>query len=77
MNKSNICYDLTIINNEFFIDSIYDYNNLSNKEIRIIHSNCSYICDICKNDYMYKGLFGSTQRVFTWPDSLLVSETKK
>jgi hypothetical protein len=53
MNKSNICYNLTIIDDQFFIDSIYDYNDLSNQEIRIIHSNCNYICDMCKNDYMY------------------------
>lgn len=42
-------------NNEFYIEALYDfnYNSLTRREIRIIQGNCSYICDICKNDYMY------------------------
>jgi len=40
-------------NKYFFIDSIFEFDGFTTKERKIIHKKCSYICNICKNDYMF------------------------
>ena len=59
INKCKKYYNLDKIkdsndNNYFVIDSIFEFDGFTKKEIRIIHKNCNYICNTCKNDYMYK-----------------------
>jgi hypothetical protein len=59
INKTTKYYnldELTDSNNDkkyFIIDSIFEFDGFTRKEIRIIRKKCHYICDVCKNDYMF------------------------
>lgn len=60
INKTTKYYnldELTDSNNNkkyFIIDSIFEFDEFTTREIRIIRKKCNYICDVCKNNYMFK-----------------------
>jgi hypothetical protein len=58
INKSTKYYNLDDFtdsndNKYFIIDSIFEFDGFTTKERRLIRKKCTYICDICNNDYMF------------------------